>query len=200
MLTFIQTTNDIKNNGSIGRSNRGDRANVIRATFSPDEMIGEEELLKKIDDISKGFRVAYEEMMRRERIADYLPTLKPVENGYITSGFGYRVHPILEDTRFHTGVDISALPKTPVRATAIGKVIEVSQSKNYGKYVKIKHINGIETLYAHLSNIFVRKGEFVEKGEIIGTVGETGLATGPHLHYEILYKGRPVDPLMLMIE
>ena len=178
-----------------------DKNMVIQTSFSPeDELSGEEALLKKMSQISEGFRKVYEELMRRKLILDYLPTIKPTEKGYISSGFGYRIHPILKRTHFHTGVDISAPKGTKVFAAASGKVVEVSRSKNNGLYIKIKHINGIETAYTHLSQVFVKRGEFVEKGEIIGLVGNSGRTTGPNLHYEVHFRGKPINPLIFMVE
>ncbi len=153
----------------------------------------------RMNNIVAGFYKLYDELSERNMIIEYLPTLRPV-NGYISSGFGSRNHPVFEKTHFHKGVDIVAPTGTPVAASASGKVIFVGQTPENGKTVKIRHINNITTTYVHLKTIMVKKGEFVKKGEIIGTVGSTGIATGPHLHYEISYKGKPIDPTMLMLE
>jgi murein DD-endopeptidase MepM/ murein hydrolase activator NlpD len=122
----------------------------------------------------------------------------PVEFSRITSRFtNARYHPILKTWRAHTGVDYGAPPGTPVRATASGRVISLEWNGGYGKTIVIKHNSAYHTLYAHLSRYHpgIRVGSFVEQGQIIGYVGKTGLATGPHLHYEFQVNGRHRDPL-----
>jgi murein DD-endopeptidase MepM/ murein hydrolase activator NlpD len=114
--------------------------------------------------------------------------------GEITSGFGPRVHPITGKSDFHEGIDIEVEEGTPVHASRMGRVIYKGESSGYGKLIIIEH-NGYRTYYAHLSSIFVYKGQFVEAGQIIGLSGNTGTSTGPHLHFEIRVRGRPVNPL-----
>ncbi|HET8656676.1 MAG TPA: M23 family metallopeptidase [Longimicrobiaceae bacterium] len=116
----------------------------------------------------------------------------------ITSGFSTRrIHPILHRLLPHTGVDYAAAIGTPAHATADGMVVWAARRGGYGNMVEIQHPNGYSTRYAHLSRIAsgVVPGRFVRQGEVIGYVGMTGLATGPHLHYEVRRNGRPVDPL-----
>ncbi len=106
-------------------------------------------------------------------------------NAPITSGVGWRTHPVLGDRRFHSGTDIGAPEGTPVLAAADGKVTGADSMGGYGNAVVIEHNNGtFETLYGHLSEILVRPGEWVPQGTVIGRVGSTGLSTGPHLHFE----------------
>jgi murein DD-endopeptidase MepM/ murein hydrolase activator NlpD len=113
--------------------------------------------------------------------------------GIITSRFG-ELAPGLHRGP-HTGVDIAAPLGAPVRATAPGKVLLVGYEKGgYGLYVVIEHGAGLSTLYAHLEMAFVRRGDQVMRGQVIGRVGSSGRSTGPHLHYEVRLAGRPVDP------
>jgi murein DD-endopeptidase MepM/ murein hydrolase activator NlpD len=122
----------------------------------------------------------------------------PLSTGLrVTSPFKMnRVHPLLGRVLPHTGVDFAAGHGTPVHATGDGSVSYASARGGYGNLVEIQHPNGYATRYAHLSRIAVPAGGYVRQGQVIGYVGSTGLATGPHLHYEVRRKGRPVDPLL----
>jgi murein DD-endopeptidase MepM/ murein hydrolase activator NlpD len=115
--------------------------------------------------------------------------------GHLTSGFGERFHPILGYERFHAGVDLGAAAGTPIVAAADGKVVSAGWAGGYGRAVAIAHAGGIETKYGHMSRIAAYAGELVRRGEVIGYVGSTGLSTGPHLHFEVMKNGRPVNPL-----
>ncbi|MEP6653010.1 MAG: peptidoglycan DD-metalloendopeptidase family protein [Myxococcales bacterium] len=112
----------------------------------------------------------------------------------VTSGFGPRVHPITGDRRFHTGVDLRAPQGAPIRAAAGGVVLEAGSRGGYGNTVEIDHGNGTTTLYAHASAVLVDKGQRVEPGQPVALVGQTGQATGPHLHFEIRRNDHPVNP------
>lgn len=115
--------------------------------------------------------------------------------GNISSGYGYRVHPILKTRHFHGGIDIAAAEGTPVKAAASGKVISVGNRGNYGLAVVIEHSGGITTWYGHNSKLLVRLGDNVKQGQTIALVGRTGLATGPHLDFRIKIGDQTVDPL-----
>ncbi|HEY6023178.1 MAG TPA: peptidoglycan DD-metalloendopeptidase family protein [Pseudolabrys sp.] len=126
---------------------------------------------------------------------------KPVLAGLMRSGFGLRRHPILGYTKMHTGVDWAAPSGTPIYASGNGVVEKVGWESGYGKYVRIRHTNGYETAYGHMT-AFARgidENTRVRQGQVIGFVGSTGLSTGSHLHYEILVNGRFVDPMRIKL-
>jgi murein DD-endopeptidase MepM/ murein hydrolase activator NlpD len=120
----------------------------------------------------------------------------PVDGARMSSGFGMRLHPILGYSRLHKGVDFAAGTGTPIMAAASGTVVYAGVYRGYGNHVRIRHANGIETTYSHMSRFGKggRVGARVEQGQVIGYVGSTGMSTGPHLHYEVYLKGRAVDP------
>ena len=136
---------------------------------------------------------------KNNTILDYYPRLSPIKiNDFvcISSEFGWRYHPIYKKLIFHEGVDISARLGTKVYASASGKVDKVVYSKcGYGNCIIIKHTYGYETLYAHLGTVLVKKGEIIKIGQLIGSVGSTGLSTGTHLHYEVHLNDNYEDPL-----
>ncbi|MBD2127752.1 peptidoglycan DD-metalloendopeptidase family protein [Microcoleus sp. ZQ-A2] len=113
----------------------------------------------------------------------------------ITSGFGWRRHPILGQDRFHGGIDFGASYGSTIRAAEGGKVIFAGWYGGYGNTVIINHGGGISTLYGHTSKLYVSQGKIVQPGEAIAEVGSTGLSTGPHLHFEVRQDGEPVDPM-----
>lgn len=129
----------------------------------------------------------------------HTPAIQPISNDDLrrtSSGFGMRMHPIYNIPKFHHGMDFVARVGTPVYATADGIVEITSRSfYGYGKYVKIDHGFDYQTAYGHMDDIHVKRGQKVKRGDMIGTVGNTGLSTGPHLHYEVIHKGRRVDPI-----
>jgi len=129
----------------------------------------------------------------------YYPTIAPVKTKdfiYVSSPYGWRDHPTEKQVLFHEGIDISANVGSEVFSTAQGRVVKVMYSKyGYGNRIVIKHAYGFETLYAHLGVINVKTGQWVRKNQLIGSVGNTGRSTGPHLHYEIHKNGEPRDPL-----
>ena len=116
-------------------------------------------------------------------------------NGHITSYFGYRYHPILHFTRFHAGLDIGASWGSPIVAAGDGEVIGAGWTGGYGRQVRIAHAGGLMSSYGHMSSIAVSPGTYVHAGQVIGYVGSSGLSTGPHVHYEVLQNGTPVNPL-----
>jgi murein DD-endopeptidase MepM/ murein hydrolase activator NlpD len=123
--------------------------------------------------------------------------LKPVDRGRLSSPYGMRHHPILKRRQMHRGIDWAAPRGTPVRAAGHGVVVAAVPLGAYGRYLRIDHGGTLATAYAHLDGYAkgLRRGHAVRQGDLIGAVGSTGRATGPHLHYEILVAGRQVDPL-----
>jgi len=116
-------------------------------------------------------------------------------SGTVTSGFGYRIHPILGRRILHTGIDIAAGNGAPIWAADGGMVVYSTWVDGYGNTVAIDHGGGISTLYAHQSSLAVAYGQTVKKGQVVGYLGSTGLSTGPHLHFEVRVNGSPVDPM-----
>ena len=123
------------------------------------------------------------------------------EDVRLASGFGVRFHPLLNTRKMHTGIDWAATPGTPILASGTGVIEEVGPKGQYGNYIRIRHANGYQTAYAHMSRFAqgVREGVKVRQGQVIGFVGNTGFSTGPHLHYEVLVNNRFVDPLSIQM-
>lgn len=140
---------------------------------------------------------------RTQEIAHY-PSVSPVRGGWISSSFGNRVDPFTGKIEFHPGIDISIKPGTEVYATAAGIVKEANTkiipNKGYGMYIVIDHGFGYETLYGHLSKIFVKKGQKVNRWDLIGLTGNTGKSTAPHLHYSVSIRGEMKNPLYFNLE
>ena len=134
----------------------------------------------------------HEEMLRS------IPAIQPVSNKNLrqtASGFGMRIDPIYKTRKFHFGMDFSAPPGTDVYATGDGVVVQVGWETGYGNTIVIDHGFGYRTVYAHLRDFRTKRGKKVVRGEVIGGVGNTGKSTGPHLHYEVHVKGKPVNPI-----
>ncbi len=123
------------------------------------------------------------------------------ENVRLTSGFGPRFHPLLNERRMHSGVDWATSTGTPILAAGTGVIEEAGRKGQYGNYIRIRHPNGYHTAYGHMLRLRkgIKRGVKVRQGEIIGYVGSTGLASGPHLHYEVLINSRRVDPLSIQV-
>jgi murein DD-endopeptidase MepM/ murein hydrolase activator NlpD len=123
------------------------------------------------------------------------------EDVRLTSGFGFRLHPLLNEKRMHTGVDWATTTGTPILAAGNGVIEEAGRKGQYGNYVRIRHANGYQTAYGHMQRIAdgVADGVKVRQGQVIGYVGSTGMSSGPHLHYEVLVNTRFVDPLAMQV-
>ncbi|NPA43368.1 MAG: M23 family metallopeptidase [Chlorobi bacterium] len=162
-------------------------------------------LYKKADILSKQMVVqskSFDELVKlareKEEYLAHVPAIQPIQNKdlkRIASGFGRRFHPILKIWRPHNGMDFTASTGTPVYATGDGTVYYAGRGNGFGIHIKIDHGFGYQTVYAHLSKMTVKKGDKVKRGQIIGYSGNTGLSAGPHLHYEVHYKGKPVNPV-----
>lgn len=164
------------------------------------------ESAKKIDLLekqlyvqSKSFDEVFEMAKQKEKMLSSIPAIQPVSNKELkrmASGYGNRIHPIYKTQMFHAGMDFTAPTGTEIYATGNGKVKEVKRSnRGWGNHVIIDHGYGYETVYAHMSDFNVREGQTINRGEIIGYVGNTGTSTAPHLHYEVHKNGKPVNPV-----
>ena len=133
--------------------------------------------------------------------ADYLrhlPAIQPISNRDLkrtASGYGYRIDPVYKVRKYHRGMDFACDIGTPVYATADGVVVAAKWLQGYGRTVEIDHGYGYRTLYAHLNKFSVKKGQKVVRGEQVALSGNSGKSTGPHLHYEVIVKGKPVNPI-----
>lgn len=117
-------------------------------------------------------------------------------SGVVSESFGERINPIRKTVEFHKGIDIEANKGAAIKAIQAGEVLEAGREPTYGNYIRIGHSGGFSTLYAHCSALNIKKGQKVKQGDIIAKVGDTGLAVGAHLHFEIWKDGKPVDPLL----
>jgi len=161
---------------------------------------------KKVDQLtkqlylqSKSFDEIIELAKNKSKMLASIPAIQPVANKDLkrmTSGYGYRIHPIYKTRKMHYGMDYSAKVGTEIYATGDGIISKVKRSKRgYGNYVKINHGFGYETLYAHMSKYIVKKGQKVKRGEVIGYVGNSGISTAPHLHYEVRKDNKKINPV-----
>lgn len=161
---------------------------------------------KKIDQLSKQLYIqskSFDEVFKmaksKEKMLAAIPAIQPVSNLDLTrmaSGFGYRTDPIYKTTKFHAGMDFTAPTGTPIYATGDGKVVRAdAEASGYGNHVRIDHGYGYVTLYAHMSEMDVKMGQLIKRGDVIGYVGNTGKSVGPHLHYEVRKNDIPINPI-----
>ena len=160
---------------------------------------------KKIDELSKAIFVQSKSFDAIENLAKNkiemlasIPAILPVslkEAHQVSSSYGYRMHPIYKTMKFHAGMDFTGAIGTPIYATGNGLVVESQFDKGYGRHVIIDHGFSYKTMYAHMEKIVVKKGQPVKRGDVIGYLGNTGLSTGPHLHYEVRKNEKTVDPI-----
>jgi len=129
----------------------------------------------------------------------FLPSLAPVDGGWLSSSFGWRIDPFSGQKSFHEGLDFPSESGTPIVAAASGKVIFADVHPQYGKMVEIDHGNGLVTRYAHASKLFVKEGDFIVRGQKVAAVGSTGRATGSHLHFEVRLNGVPQNPARFLL-
>ncbi len=152
------------------------------------------EISRVLEDRSDKLGVLDSVLMDGRLAQKAIPTVLPITAGWHSSNFGYRIDPFNGKNSFHTGVDFVAPPGTAVFAAAGGVVSGAELHQEYGNMVDVDHDNGLTTRYAHLSKYKVKIGDVVMKGQILGEVGSTGRATGPHLHFEVREKGVPLNP------
>jgi murein DD-endopeptidase MepM/ murein hydrolase activator NlpD len=169
--------------GRLGFGNRPDIDGVIR----------------RATELAASFRAVSDTLTRNfERLAN-TPSIMPT-TGWLSSQFSLsRFHPILHENRAHEGIDLQAPMGAPIIAPAAGRVISAGREPGFGNTFEVDHGNGIITRFAHCSRIVVRVGQMVTRGQVMATVGNTGLATGPHLHYEVHVNGKAVDPLKYVL-
>jgi len=159
---------------------------------------------KKYDELKKQIYIqskSYDELVKlasnQEEMLKHIPAIQPILNRNLTrtaSGFGWRIDPVYRTRRFHEGMDFTAPVGTDIYATGNGTVRLAGWRQGYGNCVEINHGFGYLTLYGHMHQIKVRAGQKVSRGDVIGKVGSTGKSTGPHLHYEVHYKGKVMNP------
>ena len=154
------------------------------------EQSGQE--MTRLSEAAKEYRRRKVQAYRLE-LANRTPSIRPCA-GEMSSGFGNRLHPVYGYGRFHGGCDFTAPHGTPIQATAAGTVVHSDWLGGYGKVIEIDHGKGLKTLYAHCSELMVKKGDTVAKGQKIATVGTTGLSSGPHCHYEVRLGEKQIDP------
>lgn len=156
-------------------------------------------LIRRANLLAASFEEAAESLQsHRERWAA-TPSIMPTQ-GWLSSAFSrMRAHPVLHISRPHEGIDVSAPMGSPIEAPANGTVLSAGWENGYGNVVEINHGYGIVTKFAHASKLLVSRGQRVTRGERVALVGASGLATGPHLHYEVHVNGRPVDPLRYVL-
>ena len=158
-----------------------------------------ETLIQRADLLSARFAAVTDSLELNAKRFASVPSIMPTA-GWLTSQFSRaRVHPLLHTTRPHEGIDVSAPMGAPIVAPASGVVTLVTRENGYGNMLEIDHGNGIVTRYAHCSRIDVRTGQRVTRGQRIAAVGSTGLATGPHLHYELHINGKVVNPMTYVL-
>jgi murein DD-endopeptidase MepM/ murein hydrolase activator NlpD len=168
---------------------------------TPSTPLSFDQFTRQLSELQRGIDVKADQMTVLEALLvegsaqrKFLPTLPPIENVNYTSNFGYRIDPFSGQQSFHEGVDFAAETGTPINSAASGKVIYADTHAAYGKMVEIDHGNGLVTRYAHASELLVKEGDLVVRGQRIAKVGSTGRSTGPHLHFEVRLNGVSQNP------
>lgn len=156
-------------------------------------------LIRRANLLASSFKEAADSLALHTARLAATPSIMPTQ-GWLSSAFSsMRTHPILHMARPHEGIDVSAPMGSPIEAPAAGVVIDAGWETGYGNTITINHGFGIVTKFAHASKLLVKTGQRVSRGQRIALVGNSGLATGPHLHYEVHVNGRPVDPLKYVL-
>jgi len=158
---------------------------------------------EKQDQNDRAFLFSTQDNIKAPKNASFAPIIVsdyitlPV-NGYISSAFGFRNHPVTNEPDFHTGIDIAAPKYSPIYAALSGKVIKVASSQINGNYIEIEHSQGFTTLYCHCDSIIAKQGAKIKKGERIAKVGNTGITSGYHLHFEVRVNSVSYNPLWVV--
>jgi len=174
---------------------RGGPAPTLSRDLSVEEfsdLLGQ--LSRQVEERSDQLGVLEALLVSTSASKKFLPTLSPIEEGWFSSNFGWRIDPFTGQKSFHEGIDFPADVGTPIVAAASGKVIFADVHPQYGKMVEIDHGNGLVSRYAHASVLLVKEGEMVVRGQQVARVGATGRSTGPHLHFEVRLNGAPQNP------
>lgn len=173
---------------------------LFKAAPGPAEGLGRQldKLQRQISLQKDWFAMMDLALTQRAGVEASLPSLAPVDYPYLSSSFGWRRHPISGRYVMHEGLDFAAPRGAPIHAASGGVVTVAGYQSGYGKMVEIHHGNGLVTRYAHASELKVKAGDLVEKGQLIAKVGSTGLSTGPHLHFEVRMAGHPLDPTLFL--
>ncbi|MFZ2325128.1 MAG: peptidoglycan DD-metalloendopeptidase family protein [Ignavibacteriaceae bacterium] len=160
-----------------------------------------EDALKNIDNVTRKFefeKLQFDEISTKlktnKNLYESIPAIIPTLGHYSSESFGMRLHPVLGVMKMHNGLDIIANVGTPVKATGKGKIVFVGRKNGYGFAVEIDHGFGYRTIYGHLSSAKVKEGQIVRRGDLIAKTGNSGLSSGPHLHYEVLHDGHNLNP------
>ncbi len=169
-------------------------AGISSSIDPPDFMEALDRLSRQLEDRSSQLEVLESVLMNRNLQAERVPNGRPILQGWLSSRYGMRTDPFSGKRDFHAGVDFAGKEGSPVVATGAGVVTWAGNRSGYGKLIEINHGGGYATRYGHNRKILVKVGETVKKGQIIGEMGSTGRSTGPHVHFEVLRNGRPVNP------
>ncbi|HEU4685486.1 MAG TPA: M23 family metallopeptidase [Nitrospira sp.] len=209
-LTPGTRNNDNSGSFPISEGRRNDGAVEGVKSGSAGAQVGEQEIVASVKDgiewLSREAKAQEQNLQELSLAAEQkssrwaaTPSIWPVK-GWVTSGFGPRVSPFTEKPAWHDGLDIGAAANAPVQAPAQGRVTTVGFDPKLGNTVKLDHGYGIETLYGHLAKSLVKEGQRVKRGDVVGLVGSTGLATGPHLHYMVKVNGQTLDPTKYILD
>lgn len=177
----------VETNGDYGVS--GSASKLITDVKNQLQVLDREAVLQK-----RSYADIIDSYERNQVLFKHIPAIDPIRDGVETSGFGMRMHPILHIMMMHDGIDIACEVGTRVHATGDGVVVYVGRRGGYGNAVEIDNGFGYSTLFGHLEKPLVYDGQKVKRGQVIALSGDTGLSTGPHLHYEVRRNGIPVDP------
>lgn len=192
----------VSKNLRIGGTGGVDEFKDLRGFTNSELMLKSAQIIKTLENQvnihKKGFERINKLSNTRSKKLAHVPAIQPIHNRNLirtASGFGMRLHPVYNVMKMHSGIDFTAKIGTDINSTGDGIVESVKRSRTgYGKHVVINHGFGYKTLYAHLSEFKIKKGQKVKRGDIIGKVGNTGTSTGPHLHYEIIRNNKKIDP------
>jgi len=159
-----------------------------------------DELTKVVDNFVEVMHYNLDKAGKIRENVDSYPDFWPAKSIMTTSGFGFRLDPFTKQPRFHAGIDINGKNGDVIFSAGDGKVVEASHHHSYGNYIIIEHTDKLKTLYGHLSKIEAKIGDYVVKGEKIGTMGSSGRSTGTHLHFQVMLNDQPVSPLKYLLK